>query len=167
MIPESGRSPGKRNGYPLQYSCLENPMDRGACWATVHGVTKSWRVGHDRGTITSHSDQVEKHLLCSRTESTIKNIFLDCKKALLMRHDTSGGDDSFIHSSNRYSFSNVFEPGDVMGAGAHGKADFRELAILEGFNGDIFSSQRNLIPSVLMMRPCWLTHSRAHRPCTL
>ena len=40
-IPRSGRSPGEGNGYPLQYSCLENPMDRGALWATVHGVTKS------------------------------------------------------------------------------------------------------------------------------
>ena len=36
------RSPGEENGYPLQYSCLENSMDRGAWWATVHGVTKSW-----------------------------------------------------------------------------------------------------------------------------
>ena len=40
-IPGSGRSPGERNGYPLQYSCLENPMDGGARWATVHGVAKS------------------------------------------------------------------------------------------------------------------------------
>ena len=40
-IPGSGRSPGEGNGYPLQYSCLENPMDRGAWRATVHGVTKS------------------------------------------------------------------------------------------------------------------------------
>ena len=40
-IPGSGRSPGKGNGYPLQYSCLENSMDRGAWWATVHGVAKS------------------------------------------------------------------------------------------------------------------------------
>ena len=40
-IPGSGRSPGKGNGNPLQYSCLENPMDRGAWWATVHGVTES------------------------------------------------------------------------------------------------------------------------------
>ena len=39
-----GRSPGEGNGNPLQYSCLENPMDRGAWQATVHGVT---RVGHD------------------------------------------------------------------------------------------------------------------------
>ena len=36
-----GRSPGEGNGNPLQYSCLGNPMDRGAWWATVHGVTKS------------------------------------------------------------------------------------------------------------------------------
>ena len=36
-----GRCPGERNGYPLQYSCLENPMDRGAWWAPVHGVEKS------------------------------------------------------------------------------------------------------------------------------
>ena len=42
LIPESGRFPGEGNGNPLQYSCLENPMDRGAWWATVHGVTKSW-----------------------------------------------------------------------------------------------------------------------------
>ena len=40
-IPGSGRSPGEGNGDPLQYSCLENSMDRGAWWATVHGVTKS------------------------------------------------------------------------------------------------------------------------------
>ena len=41
-IPGLGRSPGGGNGNPLQYSCLENPMDRGTWWATVHGVTKSW-----------------------------------------------------------------------------------------------------------------------------
>ena len=37
-LPGSGRSPGEGNGNPLQYSCLENPMDRGAWRATVHGV---------------------------------------------------------------------------------------------------------------------------------
>jgi len=42
LIPGSGRSPGEGNGFPLQYSCLENSMDRGACWATVHGIAKSW-----------------------------------------------------------------------------------------------------------------------------
>ena len=40
-IPGSGRSPGEGNGNPLQYSCLENSMDRGAWWAPVHGVAKS------------------------------------------------------------------------------------------------------------------------------
>ena len=40
-IPGSGRSPGEGNDNPLQYSCLENPMDGGARWATVHGVAKS------------------------------------------------------------------------------------------------------------------------------
>ena len=41
LIPGLGRSPGEGNGNPLQYSCLENPMDRGAWQATVHGVAKS------------------------------------------------------------------------------------------------------------------------------
>ena len=41
LIPGLGRSPGEGNGNPLQYFCLENPMDRGAWQATVHGVTKS------------------------------------------------------------------------------------------------------------------------------
>ena len=41
-IPESGRSPGGGNGNPLHYSCLGNPMDRGAWWATVYGIAKSW-----------------------------------------------------------------------------------------------------------------------------
>ena len=40
LIPGLGRSPGKGNGNPLQHSCLGNPMDRGAWWAIVHGVTK-------------------------------------------------------------------------------------------------------------------------------
>ena len=41
LIPGSGRSPGEGNGNPLQYSCLENPMDRGAWWATVRRVTET------------------------------------------------------------------------------------------------------------------------------
>ena len=42
-IPESGRSLGEGNGNPFQYSCLGDPMDRGSCWGTVHGV----RVGYN------------------------------------------------------------------------------------------------------------------------
>jgi len=41
-VPGSGRSPGEGRGNPLQYSCLENSMDRGAWEAAVHGVVKSW-----------------------------------------------------------------------------------------------------------------------------
>ena len=48
-IPGSGRSPGNGNGYPLQYSCLENSMDRGAWWAIVHGLQG---VGHNWATNT-------------------------------------------------------------------------------------------------------------------
>ena len=53
LIPGLGRSPGEGNSNPLQYSCLENPMDREAKWAAVHGVTKS---GHDW--VTKHKEKV-------------------------------------------------------------------------------------------------------------
>ena len=55
LIPGSGRSPGGGNGKPLQYSCLENPVDRGAWWTTVSGVAKSqiqlssWACTHGGG----------------------------------------------------------------------------------------------------------------------
>ena len=57
-IPGLGRSPGEGNGYPLQYSCLENPMDRGAWRATVRGIA---RVGHyqSTNTFTFHFIQAE------------------------------------------------------------------------------------------------------------
>ena len=53
LISGLGRSPGEGNGYPIQYSCLENPMDRGAWWVTVHGVT---RVRHDLVTKATNLD---------------------------------------------------------------------------------------------------------------
>ena len=50
LIPESGRSPAGRNGNPLQYSCRDDPMDKGAWWATVH--VKGFKMGESqRGTI--------------------------------------------------------------------------------------------------------------------
>ena len=56
-IPGLGRSPGEGNGYPLQYSCLENAMDRGAWRATVPGVA---RVGHDL--MTTYHIHIYRHL---------------------------------------------------------------------------------------------------------
>ena len=65
-IPGLGRSPGEGNSNPLQYSCLENPMDRGAWWATLHGVAKSRTRLSD---FTSHDP--ENPLLGIYTEETI------------------------------------------------------------------------------------------------
>ena len=59
LIPGLRRSPGEVNGNPLQYSCLGNPMEREAWWATVHGITK---VGHNLAT-----KQQQKY--------TVKNLF--------------------------------------------------------------------------------------------
>ena len=58
-IPGLGRSPGKGHGNPLQYSCLENPIDRGAWWTTVHGVTNSWADW-----VTKQSTAHGKHPCC-------------------------------------------------------------------------------------------------------
>ena len=66
MIPGCGRSPGKGNGNPVQYSCLGNPVDRGVWWATVHEVTKSgtrlsdWAHMHVglRTNLGSHADSM-------------------------------------------------------------------------------------------------------------
>ena len=72
-IPGSGRSPGGGNGNPFQYSCLGNPMDRGAWRATVHGVTKSWT----RLSKTQHSIYIFGHfplLIISLGESIIDAI---------------------------------------------------------------------------------------------
>ena len=72
-IPGSGRSPGGGQGNPLQYSCLENPMDRGAWRATVHGVMKSWTRlkqlsmhAHERDVWVSLVAQGVKHLPASQ-----------------------------------------------------------------------------------------------------
>ena len=55
LIPGLGRSPGEGNGNPLQYPCLENPMDGGAWWASVHGVAKSRTRLSDFISLSLHS----------------------------------------------------------------------------------------------------------------
>ena len=60
-IPESGRSPEEGHANPLQYSCLENPIDGGAWWAAVHWVAKSWTQLSDF-TFTFHFHALEKEM---------------------------------------------------------------------------------------------------------
>ena len=66
LIPGLGRCPGEGNGYPLQYSCLENPMDRRACQATVQGVSKSWTHPSDEHfSLFTEYVNAPSHLECS------------------------------------------------------------------------------------------------------
>ena len=57
LTPGLGRSPGEGNGYPHQYSCLENSMDRGVLWSTVHGVAKSWTWLSGKGQFSFQSQR--------------------------------------------------------------------------------------------------------------
>ena len=75
-VPGSGRSPGGGHGNPLQYSCLENPMDKGAWWATVHRVAKS-------------RTRLSRHILsvCERTHTPLGNpLFIYGVNTVLISH---------------------------------------------------------------------------------
>ena len=75
--PGSGRSPAGGNGKPLQYSCLGNPMDRGAWWATVHGVAKSQtRLSTHYPTIPSISTWTQKKKCIIHLQSLKKDKIL-------------------------------------------------------------------------------------------
>ena len=65
LIPGSGRSPGEGNGHPLQYPCLENPMDRGAWLVIVHGIAESDTT---EVTLHTHTETDKKHFLFKRTK---------------------------------------------------------------------------------------------------
>ena len=64
MTAGSGRSPGEGNGYPPQYFCLENSMDRGAWWATVHGVA-------------THKLDTTEQLTVTFSQAEMRNMFLE------------------------------------------------------------------------------------------
>ena len=70
-IPGLGRSPGGGNGNPLQYACLENPMDRGAWQAAVHGVAKSQAQLSDF-TFTFHFHALEKEMATHSIPGTVE-----------------------------------------------------------------------------------------------
>ena len=67
-IPGLGRSPGEGNGYPLQYSCLENPMDRGAWWATVNAKECS---NYCTTALISHVSKVMLKILQARLQQNV------------------------------------------------------------------------------------------------
>ena len=68
LIPGSGRSSGGGNGNPLQCSCLENPMDRGAWWATAHGVKKNWTWLSMHVLLFPHKRDPRELSLCVKTQ---------------------------------------------------------------------------------------------------
>ena len=68
-IPGSWRSPGEGNGYPLQYSCLENSMDRGAWQATILGITKG----------SNMTEQLKLHFGASQVALVVKNSFFNVR----------------------------------------------------------------------------------------
>ena len=95
-IPGSGRSPGEGNGNPLQYSCLENPMDGGAWWATVHGVTKSWTWLSDFTSL--HLPQNMREGI-SATKRALRKLQLNAEISLSSLR-SPGPSPSLIHWSN-------------------------------------------------------------------
>ena len=85
FILGSEKSTGERNGNPLQYSCLENPMDRGAWWATVRGVTKSRTRLSDSTTTTELSYTLKILLHLGLARDLIKK--LSAEKLMLLNYD--------------------------------------------------------------------------------
>ena len=81
LIPGLKRSPGGGNDNPLQYSCLENPMDRGAWWATVHGVMKN-QTELSTHSCTLSRGKILVHccftLVCLKLQITCQ-FFMECK----------------------------------------------------------------------------------------
>ena len=87
LIPGSGRSPGGGNGNPLQCSCVGNLMDRGAWWATVHGVAKSWTWLRDW--VHKFEDMISEHLIGSELRHLDCPFKLSALKSKCLLQDTA------------------------------------------------------------------------------
>ena len=115
---------GEGNGTPLQYSCLENPMDGGAWWAAVHGVVKS-RTRLSSLTFTFHFHALEKEMathssvLAWRIPGMVEPDGLQSMGSLRVRHDlvTSLSLFTFMHWRRQWQPTPVFLPGESQGWG--------------------------------------------------
>ena len=98
LIPGSGRSSGEGDGHLLQYSCLENPMDRGSWWAAVHGVTKSrTRLTTSLTQKEKGKEELYKIKVCVIFFSPGKNTGMDCHSLLQRIFPTQGSNPGLLH----------------------------------------------------------------------
>ena len=84
-IPGLGRSPGEGNGNPLQYSCLENPMDGGAWLAIVHGVAKSRTRLSDFTITITNNQNLRKYIIYNSNKNTVSGINLTKYKTFILK----------------------------------------------------------------------------------
>ena len=100
----SGRSPGGRHGNPLQYSCLENPLDRGVWRSTVRRVTKSWTRPKQLSTHT-YCRKLMKHMSFLPFTNTLSLFFFFCLELLIFLQDET----KVTSSVNHYPFIHLKE----------------------------------------------------------
>ena len=124
-VPGLGRSPGEGNGNPLQYFCLENPMDRGAWWAAVHGVAKS-RTWLNDFIFTFHFHALEKEMATHSCVLARRIPGMGEPGGLLSVGSHRVGHDwaislslfTFIHWIRKWQPTPVFLPGESQGRGS-------------------------------------------------
>ena len=94
-IPELRRSPGEGHGNPLLYSCLENPMDGGVWWATLHRAAKSLTLLKQ---LSIHGNEIKRHLFFGRKVMTNLDIILNSRDSTMLTRGPYGQSCSFFSS---------------------------------------------------------------------